>query len=79
MKKLSSSVSKERCGDWEQCIETRLLDIRVMREGLKNVLFVSLGKEHSVAFGGTREDFWSCLLLHVSLVPQIISFVQATF
>ena len=51
-------------------METTLVDIRVMQEGLKNVLFVSLGKEYSVAFGGTQEDFWSCLLLHVSLVQK---------
>jgi len=56
----------------ENSVETMLVDIGVMQEGLENVLFVSLGKERSVAFGGTRKDFWSSLLLHASLVPQII-------
>ena len=63
----------------ENSVETMLVVIRVMQEGLKNVLFVSLGHKHSVAFGDTWEQFWICLLLHVSLVPQMISFVQATF
>lgn len=56
----------------ENSVETVLVDIGVMQEGSENVLFVSLRKERSVAFGGTRKDFWSCHLLHVSLVPQII-------
>lgn len=54
----------------ENSVETMLVDIGVMQEGSENVLFVSLRKERSVAFGGTRKDFWSCHLLHVSLVPK---------